>query len=170
MTCSFCSLVFDERGARLQCAGCGLAGGCRSVRCPRCAYEMPEELGILTWLRAWRDNLRARVSKRLELTVLRPSAEATTDDDQASAIPLLRMRPDEPAVVVDVCGGSDGDTHKCLALGILPGSMITLRKRSPSFIFEIGFSRFAVDERIAMAVRVRPVTRSVLLRVLPHAV
>lgn len=52
--CSYCGHEFDAEAARRQCRhGCGMAGGCRAVKCPRCGYEMPEEPAIFARLRAW---------------------------------------------------------------------------------------------------------------------
>jgi Fe2+ transport system protein FeoA len=169
MKCSFCGFVFEESGARHQCQGCLLAGGCRSVRCPRCGYEMPEEIKIIKRIQEWRERMRTRrsagaVSGGAQLAVV----EHTTPSNGraigcasrgTTAIPLAAMRPGESGVVVDLCPGDDGQVQKCLALGILPGVTITLRKRSPSFIFDIGFSQFAVDEGMASAVLVQPSRR-----------
>jgi DtxR family transcriptional regulator, Mn-dependent transcriptional regulator len=73
-----------------------------------------------------------------------------------SAIPLADMRPGEAGVVVDLRHGAHAQVQKCLALGILPGASVTVRRRSPSFIFDIGFSQFAVDEEMANCVLVQP--------------
>jgi Fe2+ transport system protein FeoA len=40
-------------------------------------------------------------------------------------------------------------------MGVLPGVAITLLRRSPSFVFEAGYSQFAVDEEIAADIYVR---------------
>lgn len=56
MTCSFCQAEFDEALSRSHCEGCARLGGagCRSVRCPRCGYEMPEPLKLTKIFEAWR--------------------------------------------------------------------------------------------------------------------
>jgi DtxR family Mn-dependent transcriptional regulator len=46
-------------------------------------------------------------------------------------------------------------TQKLTAMGVLPGVSITLLRRSPSFVFEAGYSQFAVDESIAADIYVR---------------
>ncbi len=46
-------------------------------------------------------------------------------------------------------------TQKLAAMGVLPGVPITLLRRSPSFVFEAGYSQFAVDEAIAADIYVR---------------
>jgi len=45
--------------------------------------------------------------------------------------------------------------QKLMAMGVLPGEKITLLRRSPSYVFEVGFSQFAVDEEIATTIYVR---------------
>jgi len=42
-----------------------------------------------------------------------------------------------------------------MAIGVLPGVSIRLLRRFPSFVFEAGYSQFAVDEEIASALYVR---------------
>jgi Fe2+ transport system protein FeoA len=39
--------------------------------------------------------------------------------------------------------------QKLMAFGILPGMPIVLLQRSPAFVFQIGQTQVAVDERIA---------------------
>ncbi len=54
MTCSYCQLEFDPAQSRAACAACAfVGGGCKSIRCPRCRYEMPEPVQLprfLQWL------------------------------------------------------------------------------------------------------------------------
>lgn len=39
--------------------------------------------------------------------------------------------------------------NKLLSMGILPGVQLRLKRRSPSFVFELGFTQYAVDQQIA---------------------
>ncbi len=45
--------------------------------------------------------------------------------------------------------------QKLMAMGVLPGVSVALLHRSPSYVFEAGYSQFAVDEEIAADVFVR---------------
>lgn len=45
--------------------------------------------------------------------------------------------------------------QKLMAMGVLPGVPITLLRRFPSFVFEAGYSQFAVDKEIAADIYVR---------------
>ncbi|HWQ47394.1 MAG TPA: FeoA family protein [Methanosarcina sp.] len=42
-----------------------------------------------------------------------------------------------------------GILQKLIAMGILPGMPITLLRRSPSYLFEVDQTRYAVDKEIA---------------------
>ena len=54
MRCTFCGHEFDAAAGRTHCEACLWSSGCRGVRCPRCGYEMPEELSLVKWFRNWR--------------------------------------------------------------------------------------------------------------------
>ncbi len=45
--------------------------------------------------------------------------------------------------------------EKLMAMGVMPGVLVTLRHRSPSYVFEAGYSQFTVDEQIAGDIFVR---------------
>jgi Fe2+ transport system protein FeoA len=136
MTCSYCGHVFDIQASRHECAGCVAGAGCRSVRCPRCTYEMPEELQLVSRLRAWFQRRRTQTA-----------AAAIPDQPR-----LTDLSPGQRGTVLRLEVGDAGQRHKLMALGVLPGTAIELERRSPAFVFRVGFSRFAVDERMASAV------------------
>jgi ferrous iron transport protein A len=128
---------------------------------------MPEESAVVKRVSSWREKMRMRTSgkaqpKKSAVVMMEVSSRSTGTGDAAgesaagSAIPLAAMRPGEAGVVVDLRSGAHSQVQKCLALGILPGAAITVRRRSPSFIFDIGFSQFAVDEEMANVVLVQP--------------
>jgi Fe2+ transport system protein FeoA len=48
-----------------------------------------------------------------------------------------------------------GHLQKLMAMGVLPGVPITLLRQFPSFVFEAGYSQFAVDEAIATDIYIR---------------
>lgn len=47
MSCSFCGYAFSEEDGRKACGACSMFGGCRSIKCPRCGYEMPQVSDLL---------------------------------------------------------------------------------------------------------------------------
>ncbi len=146
MTCSYCGLVFELETSRHACEGCVVGEGCRSVRCPRCTYEMPEEPKLISRLRAWfqRRSGDPAVAETMPAAKTVPAAETEPR--------LAELAPGQRGTVVRLAVDDAGQRHKLMALGIMPGTAIVLERRSPSFVFRIGFSRFAVDERMARAV------------------
>ena len=42
--CGFCGFEFPQEEGLPSCGKCGIPGGCRMVRCPKCLYENPPEL------------------------------------------------------------------------------------------------------------------------------
>ena len=73
-----------------------------------------------------------------------------------------------PAVTTSLFSGKVGDqghvaqikTHnhrevqKLMALGVLPGVPIRLIRKFPSFVFQLGYSQFTVDETLAKKIQV----------------
>jgi DtxR family Mn-dependent transcriptional regulator len=45
--------------------------------------------------------------------------------------------------------------QKLIAMGIMPGALIRLVQKFPSYVFEAGYTQFAVDEQIADSIYVR---------------
>lgn len=69
--------------------------------------------------------------------------------------PLSELEPDQGGEVAYIQMNHSGRLQKIMAMGVLPGGQIRLLRRSPSFVFECGFSQFAVDEDIAADIHVR---------------
>ena len=71
--------------------------------------------------------------------------------------PLNALEPAQGGEVAYIQMTNAGRLQKIMAMGILPGGKIRLLRRSPSFVFECGFSQFAVDEDIAADIYVRSI-------------
>jgi DtxR family Mn-dependent transcriptional regulator len=68
-----------------------------------------------------------------------------------------------------LCDGGDGasgvvaylsardqrEVQKIMAMGVLPGTAIRVIQSFPSYVFQIGYSQFAVDRQLAEAIHVR---------------
>jgi DtxR family Mn-dependent transcriptional regulator len=81
----------------------------------------------------------------------------------------LRAESGEPRLVSPLSGLEPGQgghiaylhlaeaqkMQKLAAMGMLPGSPVRLVQRYPSFIFQAGYSQFAVDEELASGIYVR---------------
>lgn len=69
--------------------------------------------------------------------------------------PLSDMKENDSGVVAYLHTADREALHKLLAIGVLPHTGITLVQRSPTIVFQIGRSQFAVDKELAAAVFVR---------------
>jgi len=79
---------------------------------------------------------------------------AETAVDQA-VVPMSQLRPGEEGVIAYIHSGDSEKLKKLMAMGILPGEEVDLERRFPSFVFNVGFSRYAVDEGMASAIFIR---------------
>lgn len=64
-------------------------------------------------------------------------------------ITLCAMEPRKAGKIDHLETKNPGILQKLIAMGILPGMPITLLKRSPSYLFEVDQTRYAVDKEIA---------------------
>ena len=69
--------------------------------------------------------------------------------------PLSEIEPGQHGNVAYIRMNHPGRLQKLMAMGVLPGGKIALLRRSPSFVFECGYSQFAVDEEIAKDIYIR---------------
>jgi Fe2+ transport system protein FeoA len=139
MTCSFCGIEIDAGAARLACSACGLAGGCRRVRCPSCGFEHPEEPGWVDAVRTWWRRRRPEVA-----------------DDPGDAVrPLSRLRPGQRAVVADLDRSDPVRARKLVSLGVAPGVELRVDRMRPLVVFTLGRTQLAFDSALADAVLVR---------------
>ena len=69
--------------------------------------------------------------------------------------PLDELEPGERGHVAYLRMTDAARLQKLMAMGVLPGATIALLRRSPSFVFECGYSQFAVDRDIAGEIYVR---------------
>ncbi|WP_292391439.1 FeoA family protein [Methanosarcina sp. UBA5] len=64
-------------------------------------------------------------------------------------ITLCAMEPKKTGKIDHLETKNPGILQKLIAMGILPGMPITLLRRSPSYLFEVDQTRYAVDREIA---------------------
>lgn len=64
-------------------------------------------------------------------------------------ITLCAMEPKKTGKIDHLETKNPGILQKLIAMGILPGMPITLLRRSPSYLFEVDQTRYAVDKEIA---------------------
>jgi DtxR family Mn-dependent transcriptional regulator len=70
-------------------------------------------------------------------------------------VKLVDLHPGQRGTIAYLHAEDQSRLSKLLAMGVLPGSDIQLKRRIPTFVFQVGFSQFAVDEEVAGAVFVR---------------
>lgn len=69
--------------------------------------------------------------------------------------PLRDLQPDQSGRIAYLQMQHPGRLQKLMAMGVLPGVTLRLVRRFPSYVFEAGYSQFAVDEEIAGDIYVR---------------
>ena len=69
--------------------------------------------------------------------------------------PLSDLQPGQRGQIAYIQMNNPRRLQKLMAMGVLPGVSVKLLRRFPSYVFEAGYSQFAVDEEIASAIYVR---------------
>ena len=72
-----------------------------------------------------------------------------------TVVSMSQLRQGEGGAIAYVHSGDSEKLKKLMAMGILPGAEVVLERRVPSFVFNVGFSRYAVDEGMASAIFVK---------------
>lgn len=70
-------------------------------------------------------------------------------------VSLSEMKPGEQGRIAYLQVNDPIQMQKLMAMGILPSEPIKLLRRSPSFVFEVHHTQYAVDETIANGIYVR---------------
>ncbi len=86
----------------------------------------------------------------------KPSATVWVDIPMSATVPLYRLEVGQSGVILALHVADERRLRKMMAFGVLPGVTIRLLRRFPAYVFEVGYSQFAVDEEIAAAIEVRP--------------
>lgn len=69
--------------------------------------------------------------------------------------PLCDGKPESRGAVAYLATMDDRQVQKLVAMGILPGAEIKVIRNFPSYVFQIGYSQFAVDRPLAEVIYVR---------------
>ncbi len=69
--------------------------------------------------------------------------------------PLVELRPGDSGHIAYIQMNNPQRLQKLMAMGVLPGVTLRVLRNSPSYVFEAGYSQFAVDEEIAADIYVR---------------
>ena len=69
---------------------------------------------------------------------------------------LRELREGGRGVIVDVLARQDGRADRLLALGVTPGTTVTLLQRFPGVVFLCDQTELAIERAVADAILVRP--------------
>lgn len=69
--------------------------------------------------------------------------------------PLCELKPGQSGKIAYIQMLNPNRLQKLMAMGVLPGVPVTVNRNYPTFVFEAGYSQFAVDEEIAADIYVR---------------
>ena len=69
--------------------------------------------------------------------------------------PLNELKSGETGRIAYIKMDDPDRLHKLMAMGVLPGVPLRVLRNRPSYVFEAGYSQFAVDEEIASAIFIR---------------
>ncbi|MBC8229681.1 metal-dependent transcriptional regulator [bacterium] len=68
---------------------------------------------------------------------------------------LSDLNPGQRGKIAYIQSRQSQEIQKLMAIGILPGTQISLIRRYPSYVFEVGNTQYAVDKNIANEIYVR---------------
>ena len=149
MICDLCKREFEESQGRQTCSACGFVKGCQGVRCPYCYYEMVPQP---KWMKKLFSFLRTEKGTG-------PGSPMTQGpvpfSGEATCLPLSSLPVNQKAEVTHLEMQDPQRLKKLIAIGVLPGSQITLLQRFPSYVFQIGWSQFSVDRELASSIYVK---------------
>jgi DtxR family Mn-dependent transcriptional regulator len=69
--------------------------------------------------------------------------------------PLVELKPGQHGQIAYIQMNNPQRLQKLMAMGVLPGVSLRVLRDSPSYVFEAGYSQFAVDEDIAADIYIR---------------
>ena len=142
MICDLCKREFEESQGRQTCSACGFVKGCQGVRCPYCYYEMVPQP---KWMKKLFSFLKAGGEEK----------DGCREESEATCLPLSSLPVNQKAEVTHLEMQDPQRLKKLIAIGVLPGSQITLLQRFPSYVFQIGWSQFSVDRELASSIYVK---------------
>ena len=86
---------------------------------------------------------------------LGPCCERMQESAERVIAPVCDLQPGQSGQIAYLRMDEPKRLQKLMAMGILPGVPISLLRRFPSYVFEAGYSQFAVDRDIAADIFVR---------------
>ncbi len=136
--CGLCGFEFDP--SAMQChSACPMNATCAVLCCQQCGYQMVDEsrATAASWLR------------RLF------SGKAAPAQHEAGTRRLSELSPGQSGEVMAIESRQASRLDRLGALGLVPGSIVTLLQRAPAFILRVGETELTVDESIASEILTR---------------
>lgn len=137
MQCPLCGHLYAADEAASLCARCPLSGGCRLVCCPSCGHSTVDDStsAAASWLAS---KLRKPVHRS-------PRASAGN-----GARPLGTLPSGTTALIRDFDPRmSPQHRQRLQALGIAPGSAVTVVQQSGATIFQVDYTELAVEREVS---------------------
>ena len=113
----------------------------------------------MSWWRYLRQNWRLKGSPTSHQEDKAHFPDSTVPEAQEAVnqliAPLGKLQPGQGGHIAYLQMNNLSHLQKLMAMGLLPGVPLRLLHRVPSYVFETGYSQFAVDEKIANDIYVR---------------
>ena len=161
MKCGLCGRIFDEQKAGKGCGHCPFhKDNCRLVCCPYCRFEMPPKPRWLNFntvcdfLDIVRKGIKSYRALKLR-NLFRPRPKkfpAKTKAAPALASSLDDLPVGNSARVMFLNSRDPKRVQHLTAMGVLPGTLLTLIQKFPCYVFELGQSQFAIDQELAQII------------------
>jgi Fe2+ transport system protein FeoA len=94
----------------------------------------------------------ATIAEKTRADLITPEVHTMTNQVIAS---LGQLQPGQGGHIAYLEMNNPRHLQKLMAMGVLPGVPLRLLHCFPSYVFETGYSQFAVDEKIANDIYVR---------------
>jgi DtxR family Mn-dependent transcriptional regulator len=76
-------------------------------------------------------------------------------NNEKFVVPLAYLKKGEEGEIAYIKTGDSKKLQKFMAMGVLPGNIVSLDRGFPSVVFSVGYSQYAVDKDMADAIFVR---------------
>jgi len=139
MRCPLCGFEFDEIAPQCH-STCPMNVGCATVCCPHCGYQMIDERksSAAGWLRKLFGHETQTPTRTLN-----------------GVTRLCDLAPGQSGEVVTIATQQAARLDRLSALGVVPGSIVTLEQRTPEFVLRVGETELTIDESIAQEILTR---------------
>lgn len=84
-----------------------------------------------------------------------PCCQQAKNDQINEVRPLCDAKPESEGTVAYLATKDNRQVQKLVAMGILPGTAIKIIRQFPSYVFQVGYSQFAVDRPLAEVIYIR---------------